>query len=170
MLDQCRALARYNRWMNDKIYAVAAELSDEERKRDLGAFFRSVHGTLNHLLLADRVWLGRFGAMPPLQIGSLADELFADFSELRRERATTDAIVGVFVDDLTAEKLTETLSYKRGAGVAEHPLWFAVLHMFNHQTHHRGQITTLLSQLGRDPGMTDLIALLRDIEPLPAER
>ena len=82
------ASARYNRWMNDKLYALAATLSDAARKRDSGAFFKSVHGTLNHLLLTDRLWLGRFkgvaipdGFMGP-GIRSLDQELYADFEEL----------------------------------------------------------------------------------------
>jgi len=121
-------MAAYNRWMNERLYALCAELSDEERKRDLRAFFRSIHGTLNHLLLADRLWLGRFtGEL--LKIQGLAQELYADFAELRRERARTL------------------------------PLWTAVTHLFNHQTHHRGQLTTLIKQTGRDPGITDLIWL-----------
>src|SRR5688500_8282089 len=91
------ALARYNRWMNDKLYALAATLSDEARKRDAGAFFKSIHGTFNHLLLADRVWLARFngvtladGFLGPGGIRSLDQELFANFEDLRRERALTD--------------------------------------------------------------------------------
>jgi uncharacterized damage-inducible protein DinB len=161
IIEHVNALARYNRWMNERIYSVAAELSDDERKRDLGAFFRSVHGTLNHLLLADRVWLGRFGASEPFTFTALGDELYADFDELRRERAKTDDVIDAFVAGLTADRLAGPLAYVGRGQNVEHPLWFAVLHLFNHQTHHRGQITTLLKQLGRDPGATDLIALLR---------
>jgi uncharacterized damage-inducible protein DinB len=161
MLDHVAALAHYNRWMNDRLYAVSAELSDEERKRDLGAFFKSVHGTFNHLLLADRIWLGRFGAAEPFTFTTLGDELHADFDDLRRERAKVDDQLDAFVAGLTAERLAAPFpSVLRGVKV-EYPLWYAVLHLFNHQTHHRGQVTTLLKQLGRDPGSTDLITLLR---------
>ena len=109
------ALARYNRWMNDKLYGVAASLSDDARKRDAGAFFKSIHGTLNHLLLADRVWLARFqgvtvpdGFMGPA-IRSLDQELYADFDELRRERAMIDNELTAWVSALTGERLAAPL-------------------------------------------------------------
>jgi uncharacterized damage-inducible protein DinB len=163
-----RLMARYNRWMNEKLYAVAAQLTDEERKRDRGAFFGSIHRTLNHLLLADRVWLGRFegvvlhdGEMGPGGIRSLDQELYADFDELRRERAKTDDAIDAYVATLTDERLQGSLKYVRRGAVNEFPLWQVVAHLFNHQTHHRGQVTTLLMQAGRDPGVTDLAAMLR---------
>ena len=162
------ASARYNRWMNDKLYALAATLSDAARKRDSGAFFKSIHGTLNHLLLTDRLWLARFkgvaipdGFMGP-GIRSLDQELYADFEELRRERALTDDELSAWVPGLTIEQLAAPLVYMRRGHKLESPLWGAVAHVFNHQTHHRGQITTLLSQQGHDPGVTDLFAMLRE--------
>jgi uncharacterized damage-inducible protein DinB len=169
--EHAHVMARYNRWMNDKLYAVAEQLGDAERKADRGAFFGSIHRTLNHLLLADRVWLGRFtgaaleeGEMGPGGIRSLDEELYADFAELRRERATTDDAIDAidaFVATLTPAKLAGNLRYLRRGAVNEFPLWHAVAHFFNHQTHHRGQVTTLLMQAGRDPGVTDLVAMLR---------
>jgi uncharacterized damage-inducible protein DinB len=166
-LDWVNALARYNRWMNDKLYARVATLSEEERKRDCGAFFKSIHGTLNHLLLADRVWLARFtgahvpdGFMAP-GIRTLDQELYGDFDELRRERARTDDDIAAWVASLTEERLGENLVIVRRGKTQESPLWWSVVHVFNHQTHHRGQITTLLSQQGHDIGVTDLIAMLR---------
>lgn len=166
--ELARAMARYNRWMNDKLFAAAAKLTDAERKQDRGAFFGSIHRTFNHLLLADRVWLGRFtgaslndGEMGPGGIRTLDQELYADFDELRRERSITDDALDAFVATLTAEKLAGDLRYLRRGAVNELPLWHAVAHLFNHQTHHRGQITTLLSQAGQDPGVTDLVAMLR---------
>ena len=114
------ASARYNRWMNDKLYGLAATLSDEARKRDGGAFFKSIHGTFNHLLLADRVWLGRFKGvtvpselMGPGGIRSLDQELYADFEELRRERALTDDELSAWVAGLTQERLAAPLVYMR---------------------------------------------------------
>lgn len=163
------ALARYNRFMNDKLYGVAARLSDDVRKRDLGAFFKSIHGTFNHLLLADRVWLGRFqgvvledGFMGPGGIRTLDQELYADFDELKEQRRRTDDELSAWISGLTEEHLTANLSFSRRGQRAECPLWWAVAHVFNHQTHHRGQITTLFTQLGHDPGVTDLFAMLRD--------
>jgi len=166
------ALARYNRWMNDKLYELAATLSDEVRKRDCGAFFGSIHGTFNHLLLADRVWLGRFkgevippGFMGPRGIRSLDQELYADFEALRSERTLTDDELSAWVADLTEERLAAPLKFLRRGQPYEAPLWWAVAHVFNHQTHHRGQVTTLFSQQGKDPGVTDLFAMLRDEAP-----
>lgn len=165
------ALARYNRWMNDKLYALIAALSDDARKRDVGAFFKSIHGTLNHLLLADKVWLARFtgvaipdGFMAPGGIRSLDQELYADFGDLRRERTLTDEQLSAWVSALTHERLAAPLVYVRRGQKQESPLWWAVAHLFNHQTHHRGQITTLLTQQGCDPGSTDLFAMLREEE------
>jgi uncharacterized damage-inducible protein DinB len=162
------ASARYNRWMNDKLYGLAATLGDEARKRDTGAFFKSIHGTFNHLLLADRVWLARFTGlvsppdfMGPGGIRSLDQELYADFDDLRRERTLTDNALMAWASELTPERLAAPLAYSRLGQRHESPLWWAVAHLFNHQTHHRGQITTLLMQQGRDPGVTDLFAMLR---------
>lgn len=164
------ASARYNRWMNEKLYALAATLSDEARKRDGGAFFKSIHGTFNHILLADRVWLARVkgvsvedGYMAP-GIRSLDQELYADFAELRRERALTDAELTAWVSGLTEERLAAPLVFMRRGQRQEAPLWWVVAHVFNHQTHHRGQITALFTQQGHDPGVTDLYAMLREEE------
>lgn len=169
--DWLRASARYNRWMNEKLFAAAATLSDEQRKRDCGAFFKSIHGTFNHLLLGDRVWLARFkgeeiadGFMGP-GIRSLDQELYADFEDLRRERAITDDAFSAWVCELDDERLAAPLVYLRRGQRHEFALWWAVAHVFNHQTHHRGQITALLMQQGCDPGVTDLLAMLRDEAP-----
>jgi uncharacterized damage-inducible protein DinB len=162
------ASARYNRWMNDKLYERAATLSDEARKRDVGAFFKSIHGTFNHILLADRVWLSRFkGVTVPAEfmapgIRSLDQELYADFDDLRRERALTDDELSAWISELTSERLAAPLVFMRRGHRLESPLWGTVAHVFNHQTHHRGQITTLLMQQGCDPGSTDLYAMLRE--------
>ncbi len=159
-LEQLRTFARYNRWMNERLYEHCARLSDAQRKEDVGAFFKSIHGTLNHLLLADRVWLGRFTGRP-FHADSLAQELYADFDELRSQRATTDDAIDAWVASLDLERLAADLSYTSLSNPAPRrfPLWIAAAHFFNHQTHHRGQLTTLLAQRGIDPGVTDLLAL-----------
>ncbi len=155
-----RTMSAYNRWMNERLYATCATLSDEERKADRGAFFRSIHGTLNHILLADRVWLGRF-TQQPFVIESLDQELYGDFTELSDERQLTDSAIAVWADGLTEEALNSPLNYlrKTSSKPGAYPLWVAVTHLFNHQTHHRGQVTTLLSQAGLDMGVTDLLRL-----------
>jgi len=146
--------------MNEKLYALCAGLPDEERKKDRRAFFRSIHGTLNHLLLGDRLWLGRFRS-EPFPVRSLAEELYADFDELRDERRRTDLEIDGFVAGLTPERLETRLVYYTLVDPQERsaPLWVLTAHFFNHQTHHRGQLTTLLSQCGIDPGITDLMWL-----------
>lgn len=151
-------MARYNRWMNERLYEGCARLTDAQRKEDVGAFFKSIHGTLNHLLLGDRLWMGRFTGVPFIP-ASLAQELYGDFEELRRERAVTDDAISRWVDSLTDRDLAGDLTYTTIVNPAPRtqPLEFALTHFFNHQTHHRGQLTTLLSQRGIDPGVTDLL-------------
>jgi uncharacterized damage-inducible protein DinB len=170
------AHARYNRWMNRKLYGVAAELSEGDRTRDLGAFFKSVHATLAHLLLGDRAWLARMSGDAAagrsldaggreIPIRGLDQVLYTDFAELRRERERTDETIVAWIEALDEARLGANVEYETLAGATQrHPLWWAVTHFFNHQTHHRGQVTTLLKQLGRDPGVTDLIAYLRNPE------
>jgi uncharacterized damage-inducible protein DinB len=164
--EVCRAYARYNRWMNDKVYATAARLSDEERKLDRGAFFGSIHNVMNHILVADRIWLGRLHGQVPKAgfmadgIKSLDQELASDFAELRRQRQQTDEAIETWAN--TIDSLDGTLQMFRKGAWTEVPLWWVVSHLFNHQTHHRGQITTLLFQAGHDPGATDLFAMLNE--------
>ena len=172
MLAHYQALARYNTWMNGRLYALAATLTDTQRRADRGAFFRSIHGTFNHLLLTDRAWLGRLTHDPALAesrdtagrlipVRGLDHELYDDFELLRRERAATDAAIETWVAGLDEAGLAASIRYRTTKGERrEHPLWMAASHLFNHQTHHRGQLTTLFFQLGRDPGVTDLIAFL----------
>ena len=162
-------MASYNAWMNAKVYEAARELSTDELRADKGAFFGSVLGTLNHLLVADRIWLGRFAehsanaeALSPVRSlrkpRALDEILFADFNEMSEHRTMLDGVIERWVDGLTDASLGQTFCYttmkgdrfcKRLSGV--------MLHFFNHQTHHRGQVTTLLSQFGKDVGVTDLL-------------
>jgi uncharacterized damage-inducible protein DinB len=174
LTTQYVALARYNTWMNEKIYELAAALSDEERKRDVGAFFKSIHGTLNHLLLTDRMQLGRFiGAERPrsldelgrvIEVRSLDQELYENFATLRREREHTDAMIESWAAEITPEFLASTMEYEAMSQPGHYrvPMWAAVTHFFNHQAHHRGQLTTLMNQLGHDVGITDFMAMLRE--------
>lgn len=153
-------MASYNRWMNERIYEVCAQLSDEERKQNRKAFFGSIHGTLNHLLLGDKIWLGRFENLP-VAVNSLDQELYTDFDDLRTERIATDERIDNWAAGLTDEILEGKLQFKSVVNPALHTydMWVTVLHFFNHQTHHRGQLTTLLSQCDQDYGVTDLIWL-----------
>lgn len=160
LLDNFQTLARYNAWMNGKLYAVCAQMPDDERKQDRGAAFKSVHGTLNHLLLTDNIWLGRFQDQP-FAFQSLDQELFSDFDEMCREREAMDARIQTFADGLTEAWLEAPFAYSNSLGEkATYTTRHLVLHFFNHQTHHRGQLTTLMEQMGFDSGVTDLRAML----------
>lgn len=151
-------LADYNRWMNDKLYGVCAAIPDTDRKKDLGAFFRSIHGTLNHLLLADRLWMSRFQGQV-FVFDRLDQELFGNYAELRAEREKTDRAICAWVRSLGAADLERILSFVAVVTGKNHlfKMADAVLHFFNHQTHHRGQLTTIIAQLGYDFGVTDLM-------------
>lgn len=154
-------MARYNRWMNKNIYDCCQALDDDALRLDRGAFFKSIYGTLNHLLLGDRLWLGRFTSRPYEIAGGLDTELYADFNELRAQREETDAGILTFVYALDDERINSDLHYTTFVNprARSTPMSHALMHFFNHQTHHRGQVTTMLFQAGVDPGVTDLLYL-----------
>ncbi len=155
--EYCRLMARYTRWMNERLYALCAGMPDAERKRDRGAFFGSIHGTLNHLLWGDRMWLGRFTG-EPCTYPQFGTDMFADFDALARERAATDRDLLNWAGNVSAEWLAAALTYTSVVDrkARRLPAAIAAIHLFNHGTHHRGQVTTLLTQAGVDPGVTDL--------------
>jgi uncharacterized damage-inducible protein DinB len=155
--DYVVLMAEYNAFMNHKVYEICAALSDEERKRDRGAFFKSIHRTLEHLVWGDRAWMIRFLKWD-LPIGKPSDPLYEDFDALRAERVRLDGVVLEWARTLPEGALSEpfqvtSVVYKTTKRL---PLYLVAVQMFNHQTHHRGQLTTLLSQLGIDPGVTDV--------------
>jgi uncharacterized damage-inducible protein DinB len=155
-----RSLARYNRWMNTSLMTTCSQLSDAERKQPRGAPFNSIHGLWNHLLLCDRSWLCRFEGVRPLYL-RLDEELYADWNKFQTERARTDDAIDAFVATLTPQTLNSTLHFTplTNPTPRELPMWIAVQHLFNHQTHHRGQITALMEQAGLDCGVTDFGAM-----------
>ena len=172
-LDNYRFLARYNRWMNQRLYAACELLPDTQRKANQGAFFKSIHQTLTHIVLADKMWLARFAkqgvAFAALSLELLAvpdgsdytSDLHPDWSDLKLTRDALDAAIEQWLADMSPEFLTSTMRYANTKGVQRtHPAWQALMHFFNHQTHHRGQVTTLLTQAGVDVGVTDLITLV----------
>lgn len=148
----------YNQWMNKHLYQVCAELPDPVRKKDMRAFFRSVHGTLNHLLLVDLLWLGRLMDQPVAFL-SLDQELHSDFAALHAAREETDQRLDDWLHSLTLDDLQQTITFTSMMTGQTHSFYIAdaLLHLFHHQTHHRGQLTTLLSQFDQDFGVTDLI-------------
>lgn len=156
-------MAAYGRWMNEKVYAACEKLGDEERKRDRGAFFKSIHGTLDHAVWGDIAWLKRFdpnqGAAKP--VGPLGHLMFPDYEELAAARRKVDADLVQWAAGVDDAWLSEPMTWtsKLYGFTQTHPRWVQVVQMFNHQTHHRGQVTTLLSQLGVDVGPTDVPVL-----------
>lgn len=152
-----RRMAVYNTWMTGKVYEAAGKMNDTERKEDRGAFFRSVHSTLNHILWADRIWMGRFTGRS-YTVKGMGVDLFDEFSELKDAHLAMCAEIADFTEQVSADWLAGTLEWTSGQdGTARRrPRWLLVTHMFNHQTHHRGQLSTLLTQAGQDIGVTDL--------------
>jgi len=165
-------LANYNQLMNQRQYAAASKLSKDQLCEDKGAFFKSVLGTLNHILVGDIVWLKRFSEHPsstktlsciremdmPSNLDSL---LFTDLNVLKAQREIVDEAIVNWVGSLNDTDLDQCISYKNMAGKTfNKPLTSLVNHLFLHQVHHRGQVTTLLSQFGVDFGETDLIEII----------
>jgi uncharacterized damage-inducible protein DinB len=164
-------MARYNSWMNGKVYDAAARLSPEEIARDRGAFFKSILGTLNHLLYADLVWIGRFKDGRPRLADPSVLVLHESLVDLRQARMALDQEIEDWARTIDEVWLEQSFTFKTLKGDAEFtfPSWVLVTHMFNHQTHHRGQITTLLTQSGQDVGITDFSGLpgLKEMTALP---
>jgi uncharacterized damage-inducible protein DinB len=166
-------LAAYNASMNRKLYAAAAKLPHTELCADRGAFFGSLFGTLNHIIAADTLWLhrfmghpSRFHALQPLRDmpkpASLTQQFGADLPSLLEHRTRLDEIITALAAELSDADLNQVLSYQNSRGTFRKHFGSLVLHFFNHQTHHRGQASTLLSQAGIDIGVTDLLELISD--------
>jgi uncharacterized damage-inducible protein DinB len=133
-------LARYNQWMNQKLYAVCAEIPDADRKKDMGAFFKSIRGTLNHLLYGDKAWLARFTSqsLEGLEIGV---DIYANFGHLRQERERMDREIIAWTASLQPAWLESEFRFtsKVDGKTRNIPAWILGTDLFNHQTHHRGQ-------------------------------
>ncbi|MGQ0701247.1 MAG: DinB family protein [Panacagrimonas sp.] len=165
-------LATYNQWMNDKLFDAAGRLTAQELAADRGAFFGSILGTLNHLVVADTIWLRRFRAhsaryatLEPVadwpSPNALDQVMFPEFGALREHRARMDRVILRWVESLAEADMEHALEYRNTKGVLfRRPFSSLLLHLFNHQTHHRGQATTLLTQAGQDVGVTDLMTLV----------
>jgi uncharacterized damage-inducible protein DinB len=155
------ALARYNAAANRRLYAACATLDDKALRQDRGAFFGSIWGTLNHLIVVDRLWLTRFAGDDAPSTGLDATP-FDNFDALATGRLLLDAQIERFVATLTPAFLTGSIGYASLQGRVEDSVTVLLLHFFNHQTHHRGQVHALLSQAGlADPPVLDLQHLLR---------
>ncbi len=175
LLVHVQWMARYNEGMNRQVYDCAAQLDAIELAQDRGAFFGSILGTLNHLVVGDVVWLKRFAAHPVNfaelelvrsmpQPQALNQIVATDFGVLRSRREVLDRAMVDWVEGLTAADLDLVLDYQNMKGIpARRQLGSLLCHFFNHQTHHRGQLTTLLSQVGLDVGVTDLLNILPQV-------
>jgi uncharacterized damage-inducible protein DinB len=160
MIDRAyvQRMARYNRWQNESVYGVADRLSDEERRRERGAFFGSIHKTLSHLLWADHIQMSRFTNVPRPPAGIPESvSLFPDWDALKEKRALRWRDHG-WADAVDPSWLAGDHTYYSGATKREltKPCWVLVTHMFNYQTHHRGRVHCLLTQAGGKPSDTDL--------------
>ena len=162
MIDRAyvQRMARYNRWQNENLYGTADRLSDAERRRERGAFFGSIHKTLSHLLWADNIQMSRFTSDVPKPAASIPESisLYPDWSALKDERGRFDRMIIGWADSVDDEWLADDLSYVSAAIGREvtKPCWLLVAHLFNHQTHHRGQVHCMLTQAGGKPSDTDL--------------
>ncbi|MCR9196190.1 MAG: DinB family protein [Hyphomonas sp.] len=168
--EHARLMARYNKWQNENLYAAAAGLSEAERKQDRGAFFRSIHGTLSHILWADRVWMARFdGWDRPDTPNAESGSMIADFATLRAERERDDQQIISWTDQLLDGDLAGPLEFFSGAlkSNISMPLWTCLTHFFNHQTHHRGQAHAMITAAGGTPHDTDLF-LMSEAQNAPA--
>lgn len=167
MKSRFEQLAAYNKWANARVYEAALALDDQDYRRDVGAFFKSLHGTLNHLLVADRIWMRRLTGE-----GEHPDRLDAIIHDDRRAlalaRADEDDRIIRFVASLDEAKIAGTLRYATTSGQPhEQPRADILAHFFNHQTHHRGQAHTILSICtGKEPPILDLLAMQRGL-PAP---
>ena len=161
-------LATYNASMNTKLYAAAATLSKDALVADRGAFFGSIMGTLNHIVAGDTIWLRRFMGHPTsfVSLQAMADipapaglaHIYSeDLDSLLQHRVRLDAIISALAAEVSDADLAQVLRYKNSRGECRKHFGSLLLHLFNHQTHHRGQASTLLSQAGVDIGVTDLL-------------
>jgi uncharacterized damage-inducible protein DinB len=170
--DACRLMADYNRWINARLYEAAARLPEPQLMAERGAFFGSLFATLNHIAVADTLWLHRFAGLPGYgwlaecmqpfpKPTSLTERLADALAPLADYRRRADAVIDAFAAQLTADDLGQVLRYHSTDGRAQAKRFAPLLqHFFNHQTHHRGQASTLLFQAGVDVGVTDLVALV----------
>lgn len=159
--EHYRMFAAYNAWANQRLYDVAAQLSDADYRADRKAFFGSLHRTLNHLMVGDRIWMHRFDGEGETYV-ALDLVLYDDFASLRAAREAEDARIVRYAEGLTQAHIDGVLEYRNTQGQAfVTPLAPALDHFFNHQTHHRGQAHALITAAGVTPLPLDLLAWMR---------
>ncbi len=162
-MNQLPLLAGYNRWANERVYQACSVLTDESYRQDRGAFFGSIHNTLNHLLVVDRIWLGRLLGQATPELVGLNQCLHDDFAALRTDRSAEDQRLIDVVESLDETALGELVTYRFVDGrSAATPRHLILITLFNHQTHHRGQVHTMLTQAGVDVPPLDIIVYAND--------
>ncbi len=163
-MNNIALMARFNAWANDRLYGCVAGISDQAYRQDRKAYFGSIHNTLNHLLVVDRLWTHRIEGRDH-GIKSLDQILYDDFESLRAARKTEDAALGDLVDGLSEEELRSSVTYGRIIGDGKHTTRrdHILITLYNHQTHHRGQVHAMLTQQGIDPPPLDVIYLLEEL-------
>ena len=162
-LDYFLTLARYNAWANRRIYEACGRLDAEDLARPRPSFFGSILATLNHLQVGDRLWLSRIEGKPDPEVTRLDQILHTDFEPLAKAREALDARLFSVVAGLSSDRLAGSLEYANIAGEKQStPLALVLGHLFNHQTHHRGQVHNLLSDTSVAPPPLDLIYFLRN--------
>ncbi len=162
MLKHFRMMADYNQWANNLLYDAVATIDQDAYFENQKGFFNSIHGTLNHILVGDRIWLKRFtgDGEAPDQLNAI---LYNDFDSLRTARASEDQRIISTISGFDADSLASSLHYSNTAGKAfVTPMAPRRDHFFNHQTHHRGQVHDMLSQTGMIPPQLDLLGLIRE--------
>jgi len=158
----CR-FAGYNAWANGRLYEACGMLPEPAYMADRAAFFGSIHGVLNHILVGDRAWIGRLEGVAP-EIKSLDEILYDDLATLRCAREKEDGRIVAYVEGLTGDRLGQDVHYASVAGEQfVTPVGQVLAHVFNHQTHHRGQVHDLLSQTDVAPPPLDLMYYLREL-------
>lgn len=163
MKNYFQTLARYNAWANRRLYGAIGELPPAEIEAPRIGFFPSLWKTLNHLIVADRIWLARLTGIADSQTKALDQIMATDFADLTAQREALDGRIRAMVEALPPARLSEILAYKTTAGIAfETPVDFVLGHMFNHQTHHRGQAHGMLSGTTVAPPSLDMILFLRE--------
>lgn len=154
-------LAGYNTLANSKLYEVCSKLSDAQRKQIRPAFFKSIHGTLNHIMIGDRIWMGRFKGQK-MSSTRLDAILYHDFEVLQKARVLEDKKIEAFISSLSEDFFRDTIKYLDNQGKAYNdPTELLVAHFFNHQTHHRGQIHDMLTQTEIAPPALGMHRILR---------
>ena len=158
---EIQQLYDYNAWANRRSLAAAEKLKPEDFIKALGSSFSSVRDTLAHIYGAEWIWLERFQGRSPATLPNVTE--FEDLASLRERWLEQEQRLLAFVGGLTQSDLDRGMEYKTlKFGVYRNPLWQSMQHVVNHGTYHRGQVTTMLRQLGAEPILTDLMHFYRE--------